>query len=270
MIYIAKNHIYPLATLKITPIDLILKQRRQWGQEILGWVQWWDIPGELCHINQPEFTDYLLQQADGVCLFLEAAPIVQNADNLNALNQQFQPLLSILESLVYQHRPLPLAIILTKCDQLAAHPLAWQRLQKGLHVFNLKLAISSLPYKIFYSEIPIVEKEGIFQLQLKRVSTPIFWLYSQIYQQRQPEALPETDVFYRPTPLPRWIPAPLRNQFENLCIKTPQWGLFLGLLVIMGILSTLLVGGLTLLQNRSPFLPDSTPLDSPRSPENFP
>ena len=269
LVYIAKNRVYPPATLKITPLDLVLQQRCQWGQEVLGWVQWWDIPGELCHLHQPEFAD-LLQQADGVCLFLEAAPIVQNADNLNALNQQFQPLLSILESLVYQQRPLPLAIILTKCDQLAAHPLVWQRLQKGLHFFDIKLATSSLPYKVFYSEIPIVEKDGIFQLQLKRVSTPIFWLYSKIYQQRQPENLQEKDVFYRPTPLPRWIPSLWRNKLGNLFTQTPQWGLFLGLLVIMGILSTVLVSGLSLLQNRSPSLANPATVESLRSPGEFP
>lgn len=240
LMYVADHRRYPPATLKVTPIDFVLKQQRQWGQETLGQVQWWDIPGELCHLQHPEFVE-LLGQADGICLFVEALPVVQNADNPQALDRQFQPLLTLVDALVSEPRLLPLAIVVTKCDQLAPHPLAWQRLQKGLHALRLPLETAGLPHQFFYSEIPLAEKEGVVQLRLNRAGTPIFWLFARIYQQRLPDAAADAPIFYLPTHLPAWIPKGVRLPLQQLFTRLPPWSLFLGLLGVTGAIAVLLL-----------------------------
>lgn len=250
LIYVAKTGEYPPATLKIANFDFCLKQRHQWGNQTLAHVRWWDVPGEVCQVTNPAFTN-LLTRCDGCCLFLDASLLVQLASDRSRLNRLLQPFEALGEWLVHQELTLPLALVLTKCDQLSPHPLPWQRLQQGLHPLLTRFQTWQLPHQVFYSEIPIVEVEGLKTLQLSRVGTPIYWLFSQIHRLQHPNAdsslhpEPEssTEGYYLPTPPPRWLPQGLGQWIAQLSeTSAARQSRLLVLLVLLGLLS----GGLGL------------------------
>ncbi len=262
LIYVAKTGEYPPATLKIANFDFCLKQRHQWGNQTLAHVRWWDVPGEACQMTNPAFTN-LLTRCDGCCLFLDASLLVQLASDRPRLARLLQPFEALGDWIANQELTLPLALVLTKCDQLSPHPLPWQRLQQGLHPLLTRLQTGQIPHQIFYSEIPIVEVEGLKTLQLSRVGTPIYWLFSQIHRRQHPT--PETsppsaasaEDYYLPTPFPRWLPQGLGQWIAQLAEASGarQSRLFV-LLVLLGLLS----GGLGVMVynniERSPLRPN--------------
>ena len=243
LVYVAKTGEYPPATLKITNFEFLLKQRSQWGHQTLGQVRWWDVPGESCHVHNPAFTA-MLNHSDGCCLFLDAPSLVQTADDPASLTKLLQPLESVVELVVYQGLSLPLAIILTKCDQLPPHPLFWQRLKKALNPLVTRLQEWQANYQLFYSEIPITEIDGVSTLQLTRVGTPIYWLFSNIHRSRQgeTETVDPQMPYYIPTPLPAWFHRLLGAKPTKINqTDTPQHEIFLIILLLMA-LFTLGVG----------------------------
>ncbi|MGL5033530.1 MAG: hypothetical protein ACRC6M_06990 [Microcystaceae cyanobacterium] len=266
LMYVAKTGEYPPATLKITNFEFLLRQRSQWGNQTLGQVRWWDVPGESCHIQNPAFTA-LLPHSDACCLFLDAPTLVEIAGDRLSLNRFLQPLESIVELSVNESLNIPFALILTKCDQLPPHSLYWQRLKQALHPFVTHLQQWQTDYQIFYSEIPVVEIDGVKTLQLSRVGTPIYWLFSQIHQLRQEanQITEETeinldveDAYYIPTPPPRWLNFLVAGKLSSLRFnELPKHEVLLVLLVLMSIatISTeiaLQQGLLTLPKNTQP------------------
>lgn len=249
LVYVAKTGEYPPATLKITNFEFLLKQRSQWGHQTLGQVRWWDVPGEACHIDNPDFTA-ILTHSDGCCLFLDAPSLVQTADNPSPLARLLQPLESAVELFINQGLSLPLAIILTKCDQLPPHPLYWQRLKKALNPFVIRLQAWQANYKLFYSEIPIIELDGVSTLQLTRLGTPIYWLFSNIHRSRQAETtvVDPQMPYYIPTALPTWFHRLLGGKLpqENFN-AVPRHEVLIVILLFMALFSTGI--GVTLQQN---------------------
>lgn len=239
LVYVAKTGEYPPATLKITNFDFLLKQRSQWGHQTLGQVRWWDVPGESCHVHNPAFTA-MLNHSDGCCLFLDAPSLVQKADDSASLTKLLQPLESVVELVVHQGLSLPLAIILTKCDQLPPHPLFWQRLKKALNPLVTRLQEWQANYQLFYSEIPIAETDGVSTLQLTRVGTPIYWLFSNIHRSRQSKmgTVDPQIPYYIPTPLPPWFHRLLGGKLTKINqIDIPHHEVFLSILLLMALFS---------------------------------
>lgn len=179
LLYVAKTGAYPPATLKITSFDFLLRQRRQWGLKTLAQINWWDVPGEICNSHNSQFIK-LLEQAQGGCLFVEASLLIHQADNPRALARILEPLATVAEMVAAGGRPLPLALVITKCDLLSPQALSWQRLQRALAPLLEKLQYWQQPHQVFYSEIPIVEQDGIPRLFLNRVSTPLYWLVQNL------------------------------------------------------------------------------------------
>jgi len=242
LIYVAKTGKYPPATLKITNFEFALKQRHQRGSKTIGRVQWWDTPGEICNINNPSFTT-ILGNTDGFCLFLDAASLVRVADSVATLTQVLRPLQEVIELISHQTLDLPLAVILTKCDYLPEHPLYWQRLKKSLQPLTMKLGELGVNYQLFYSEIPIAIADGVSTLQLNRVGTPIYWLFSEIHKSRSSDSSVEksqsrnTD-YYIPTPLPSILKPFLGNNPQlNLLNQIPKRRVLLGLMAFMGLIA---------------------------------
>ena len=178
LLYVAKTGEYPPATLKITSFDFFLRQRRQWGLKTLAQINWWDVPGEICNSHNSQFIQ-LLEQAQGGCLFVEASLLIHQADNPRALARILEPLATVAEMVAAGVRPFPLALVITKCDLLSPQALSWQRLQRALAPLLEKLQYWQQPHQVFYSEIPIVEQDGVPRLFLNRVSTPLYWLVQQ-------------------------------------------------------------------------------------------
>jgi hypothetical protein len=239
LVYVAKTGEYPPATLKITNFEFLLKQRSQWGHQTLGQVRWWDVPGESCHVHNPAFTS-MLNHSDGCCLFLDAPSLVQNADDPASLTKLLQPLESVVALVVNQGLSLPLAIILTKCDQLPPHPLFWQRLKKALNPLVTRLQEWQANYQLFYSEIPITEIDGVLTLQLTRVGTPIYWLFSNIHRscQGEMETVDPQIPYYIPTPLPPWFHRLLGGKLTKINpINIPHHEVFLIILLLMALFS---------------------------------
>jgi len=238
LLYVAKTGKYPPATLKITNFECALKQRHQRGSKTIGRVQWWDTPGEICNINNASFIT-ILGNTDGFCLFLDAPSLVKMSDSITALTQFLRPLQEVIELISHQTLDLPLALILTKCDYLPEHPLYWQRLKKALQPLTMKLGELGVNYQIFYSEIPIAIADGVSTLQLNRVGTPIYWLFSEIHKSRSAEKTqsPNRD-YYIPTPLPSILKPFLGNNAQlNLLNQIPKRRLLLGLMIFMGLMA---------------------------------
>jgi hypothetical protein len=242
LIYVAKTGKYPPATLKITNFQFALKQRHQRGSKTIGRVQWWDTPGEICNINNPSFTT-ILGNTDGFCLFLDVPSLVKMSDSVSALTQFLRPLQEVIELISHQTLDLPLALILTKCDYLPEHPLYWQRLKKSLQPLTLQLGELGVNYQLFYSEIPIAIADGFSTLQLNRVGTPIYWLFSEIHKSRSSDPSVEktqssdTD-YYIPTPLLGILKPFFGNHPQlNLLNQIPKRRVLLGLMTFMGLMA---------------------------------
>ncbi len=237
--YVVKTGDYPPATLKITNFEFALKQRHQWGSQTVGRVQWWDTPGEVCDSHNASLKT-LLSNTHGCCLFLDASSLVKASDSIRAVMELLRPLEMIIELFSEEMLHLPLAVILTKCDNLMPHPLQWQCLKKAINPLLQQLKEQNINYQVFYSEIPIVVIDGVPTLQLVRVGTPIYWLFAEIHRlrsldQNQTES---PSKYYIPTPLPKVLTPFLGNhpQLHSLN-QTPKRRLLLGLMVLMGLIA---------------------------------
>lgn len=244
LLYIAQKGEYPPATLKITNFEFALKQQQQRGSKTIGRVQWWDTPGEICNIHNASFTT-LLGNSDGCCLFLDVPTLVKEADSFSALTQLLRPSQEVVEFVSQQALDIPLALILTKCDYLPEHPLYWQRLNKAIQPLMTKLQELGVNYQVFYSEIPVVVVDGVSTLQLTRVGTPIYWLFSEIHKSRSPEVQfslqnPQTQnaEYYIPTPLPGLLKPFLgTNDQTHLLNQIPKKRVLFGLVIVLGLMS---------------------------------
>lgn len=237
--YVAKMGEYPAATLKITNFEFELKQRHQWGSKTVGRVQWWDTPGEMCDARNASLRT-LLENTHGCCLFLDASSLVKASDSIRALTELLQPLETMIDLLSEEMMDLPLAVILTKCDHLSAHPLQWQCLKKAINPLLQQLKTQNVNYQVFYSEIPIVVIDGVPTLQLMRVGTPVYWLFAQIHKLRslQPEQTGSQGEYYIPTPLPKLLTSFLGNYSQLYSLnQLPKRRLLLGLISLMGLIT---------------------------------
>lgn len=211
LLYVARAGEYPPATLKATAFEFLLQQRQPRGTRTVAQIRWWDAPGEICRPQRREFLD-LLRQAQGCCLFLEAPLLVRLADNPRSLAKLLEPLENVGEGLGAENLALPVALILTQCDRLPPQAFVWQRLQRAVSPLRRQLTEARFPHRIFYSEAPIVEQDGIPRLCLNRAGAPLYWLMEQMGLSPE-ERLhpPPEETLDSPTtpPFPRQLLLPL-------------------------------------------------------------
>jgi GTPase SAR1 family protein len=170
---------YPSATMRITNFDFSLKLRSLWGTKTLCQFRWWDPPGESCQLYNPAFLMMVLN-SDGYCAFIDASAITEGVDDPQALAQAFEPVKSIADLLYSNNLRHPFAIILTKCDLVRSNSSNWQSLEKSLQPLRDLLDKLDVNYQIFYSAIPIVTTNGVFNLKTSEAVTPILWLVSKL------------------------------------------------------------------------------------------
>lgn len=237
--YVAKTGDYPPATLKITNFEFDLKQRHQWGSKTVGQVQWWDTPGEMCDSRNASLKT-LLGNTHGCCLFLDASSLVKASDSIRALMELLQPLETVIDLFCEKMMDLPLAVILTKCDDLSAHPFQWQCLKKAINPLLKKLKERNVNYQVFYSEIPIAVVDGVPTLQLIRVGTPIYWLFAEIHKRRSPQpdqTRPQSEYYIPTSPPPILMPFLDKDSQLHFPNQLPKRRLLLGLMSLMGLMA---------------------------------
>lgn len=177
--YVAKTGNYPPATMKIDHFEFILKQLNPQGRKRLFKVRWWDLPGETCKLSHPGFLA-LLVNCDGCCLFIDGNNLVNKAKLREDIKALTEPILSIAKIISLNGLNLPLALIVTKCDLLENKQEKWKILASFLQPISNQLDLLKVNYQIFYSQIPIINKQGFYSLKFPTTSESIFWLVTEI------------------------------------------------------------------------------------------
>jgi hypothetical protein len=203
--YISRTGQYPPATSKITHFNFSLKRRQRGKEQAIAHWQWWELPGEYCNFQQPEFQEMTLN-SHGCCVFINAARLVADANyekDLEPLITQIKAIASLVKGKVY-----PFALIFTQCDQIKGSSGSIYHLQIEEKLPSLISLLESYQtqFKRFYSAIPIVRDAEGFHLQPTGTSTPFIWLVSVLSQSLPVTSLDKT----------------LQNNAENIEFTAPK------------------------------------------------
>ncbi len=183
--YIARTGQYPPATLKITNFKFSMKFHSRWSTKTLCHFSWWDIPGESCNIDNPDFRNMVINSS-GCCVFIDAYALVHQPAYKQALENIIQQVIPIA-SLVYLNSfSYAFALILTKCDLLGPDPLSRQQLEQGLQPLINRLDAVKANYQTFYSDIPIVSSERASILKATGAAAPLLWLVWELNKAHNP------------------------------------------------------------------------------------
>jgi tetratricopeptide (TPR) repeat protein len=177
--YVAQTGQYPPPTMKITDFNFSLKQRSSWGIKPLCHFRWWDIPGEYCNFEQPEFQTMVLN-SHSCCVFINAHRLVNDPDYLDSLAgivKQVMAIASLIDQSVLKYA---FALICTQCDQLVPSPISRLQIEENLQPLIAPLKAANAKYQRFYSAIPIANEKGKFSLKATGASVPFLWLVSEL------------------------------------------------------------------------------------------
>jgi tetratricopeptide (TPR) repeat protein len=177
--YIARTGQYPPPTMKVAEFNFVLKRRRFWGIETPCYFRWWDIPGEDCKIDNPNFQKMVLS-SHGCCFFINAYNLLENPSYLKSLSSAIEQAVAIA-SLAHQNRlNYPLALIFTQCDRLESLPVGRLKIEEKIRSLLDRLDALKAPYERFYSAIPIISNNNTFSLKAKGAAIPLLWLTSHL------------------------------------------------------------------------------------------
>lgn len=183
--YIRETGQYPPATMKVTDFNFSLKRHTLWRNQTLCNFRWWDIPGELCNINNPNFRTMVLN-SHGCCVFIDAYALIHEPSYYQDLEDIIQQVMPIANLVDMNSLRFPFALILTKCDLLEPSLLSRQHFQKYLQPLTSRLDSVSLKYRIFYSNIPIASLTGAAILKAKGAAAPLLWLVWELNKVYKP------------------------------------------------------------------------------------
>jgi tetratricopeptide (TPR) repeat protein len=173
--YIAANKQYPPPTMKITDFNFDLKHRDQWGTKTLCKFRWWDIPGEVCRIEHPDFQQMVLN-SHSCCILINAYALVSDSASLQNLEGIIKQVVAIA-SLVDQHRlDYKFALVFTQCDRLESGFLSQIQIEENLQPLISRLDQAKAKYQKFYSSIPIVQEQGGAVLRGSGAAEALLWL----------------------------------------------------------------------------------------------
>lgn len=177
--HVQQTGLYPPATIKITSFNFNLKRQTLWGTKTLCQFRWWDIPGETCNINNPDFQEMVLA-SQGCCVFISADALVHNQTYASMLEDLFNQVVAIA-SLSSQHGlNYAFALVLTKCDLLQPGAVTQLKIEENLQPLITRLDAVKANYQRFYSAIPIVSMAGATALKARGAAAPLLWLLSQL------------------------------------------------------------------------------------------
>lgn len=177
--YVSRVGQYPPPTMRITDFNLSLKRRNLGRTETLCHFRWWDIPGESCNLQNPDFQKLVLT-SHGCCVFINADALVHDKTYLQPLEEVVKQVVAIA-SLVNQHRLwYAFALIFTRCDLIEPGPIGLLQIEENLQPLITRLDAVKAKYQRFYSAIPIVRTEKGLTLGASGAAAPLLWLTSEL------------------------------------------------------------------------------------------
>ena len=182
--YIARTGQYPPPTLKVKNFNFSLKRQSSWGTKTLAHFRWWDIPGEICSIDNPEFRSMVFN-SQGCCVFIDGYALIHKSAYRAELEEIIQQVMPIATLVNLNQLKYAFAVILTKCDLLKPE-LHQQQLQEGLQWLTNCLDVVKANYRTFYSDIPIIRSDGSSTLKAKGAAAPFLWLVQELSQAYNP------------------------------------------------------------------------------------
>lgn len=240
--YIAQTGQYPPATMKITNFNFTAKTQNLLGEKDLCQFRWWDIPGEICNNDNPNFQK-MVMESHGGCVFIDTYTLFNNG----AYTQTLQNTIKQVETIASLARQSGLtylfAIVLTKCDLLTENPQKLLKIEENIRPLMARLDANQIHYRRFYSTIPIATNGKMSVLRAKGASAPFLWLateLSKIHRQGKPQPLASgfsrlLDNTAQPLTKPR--PVSLGKVAGN----RPIWGVA-GIISLLVLLATLVFG----------------------------
>ena len=173
--YVARNEQYPPPTMKITNFNFNLKHRSRWETKTICQFCWWDIPGEVCKIDHPDFQQMVLN-SHSCCVFINAYALVSDPTYLQRLEEIVKQVVAIA-SLVDQNRlDYNFALVFTQCDRLEPGVLSQIQIEEHLQPLISRLNTAKAKYEKFYSGVPIIKENGTAHLQATGVAEALLWL----------------------------------------------------------------------------------------------
>ncbi len=173
--YVVQTAQYPPATIKVTNFSFSLKRQNRWGTQTLCHFRWWDIPGELCKMQNQDFRN-TVTTSHGCCVFIDAYALVHSHAYLKALEDITDQVMAIASLVSLNGLEYAFALILTKCDLLQGDPLSRQQIKLGLQPLTNCLDAVKANYQTFYTHIPIVHTESTSTLKPQGAAAPLLWL----------------------------------------------------------------------------------------------
>lgn len=179
MNYIAQTGQYPPPTMKISGFNFSLKQQRFWGTQTLCYFRWWDMPGEICDIQNRDFQSMILS-SQGCCVFINAYALIHDPTYLESVKDVIELVTAIASLIKHHHLQYPMALIFTQCDRLEAGPLGQLQIEKCLEPLIIRLDNARTNYRRFYSSIPIVRTDGMPILRATGSADALVWITSEL------------------------------------------------------------------------------------------
>lgn len=193
--HVARTHLYPPPTIKVTNFDFSLKRQIRSGVETVCNFRWWDMPGELCNIHNPDFQEMILT-SNGCCVFINAHALIEDKDYPRILEDIYNQVVAIA-SVVYKYNvKYAFALILTKCDLIELNTTNLLQIDQSLEPITTYLDLLKLTYQKFYSAIPIVTMDGVSSLKAEGAASPLLWLLSHLNNSQTP---PQEDLTHEPS-----------------------------------------------------------------------
>lgn len=184
--YMTQTGQYPPPTIKITDFNFSLKYHNRWGTQTLCQFNWWDIPGEICNANNPDFRR-MVSNSHGCCVFIDAFKLVEDRAYIQTLKKDIILQVKALADLVALNGlKYTFALILTKYDLLTAGLVSQQQIRENLQLLTTHLDILGANYQTFYSAVPIVPTEGGLTLKPTGAAAPLLWLAWELSKAHSP------------------------------------------------------------------------------------
>ncbi|ABW26783.1 tetratricopeptide repeat protein [Acaryochloris marina] len=181
--YIAQTGHYPPPTMKIADFTFSLKQKRLWGTQTLCHFRWWDMPGEICDLNNRQFQSMVLS-SQGCCVFINAYSLIHEPAYLESVKDMIELVTAIASLIKHHNLQYPMALIFTQCDRLEAGPLGQLQIEKCLEPLIIRLENARTNYRRFYSSIPIVRIDGTPVLRASGSADGLVWVTSELCKAR--------------------------------------------------------------------------------------
>jgi tetratricopeptide (TPR) repeat protein len=238
--YVARTGQYPPPTMKSSNFSFRVKGRRPWGDATLCYMRWWDIPGEICSFQNPDFQRILLT-SHGCCVFVSAKSLIHDYRNYGPVLEQTIKQVETIGSIVNQSGLQYLfAIVLTQCDLLETGSLAALQVEEKLQPFTARLDTLNITYQKFYSGIPIVKGPNGATLGTSGAGAPLLWIATELRRMHNFKAQVDLASGVKRVLSPSPTSSPARRK-TSTTTSSSNWLLYgLAGLSLMGVITALL------------------------------